>query len=192
MTGKRTRSFKCAVHHRDREVCSENDFHILVQEPPVFRRWVNKWLSDRRSCLWFFRRSVAAVRVSSASRTEADQQNKIRHAGVSRHVRRRSVSLVTSWCSSNLPWAGVQFFFFLWGRLKNYEKRLWPSPVCLSVCSHRIDRLPLDGFPQNLIFESFRKSGEGRELSILKILQEYRALHLKTCVHVWSYLLNYS
>jgi len=38
MTGKRTRSFKCAVHHRDREVCSENDFHILVQEPPVFRR----------------------------------------------------------------------------------------------------------------------------------------------------------
>jgi hypothetical protein len=40
MTGKRTRSFKCAVHQRDREVCSENDFHILVQEPPVFRRWV--------------------------------------------------------------------------------------------------------------------------------------------------------
>ncbi|KYN28245.1 hypothetical protein ALC57_02306 [Trachymyrmex cornetzi] len=38
MSGKRTRSFKCAVHHRDREVCSENDFHLLVHEPPLFRR----------------------------------------------------------------------------------------------------------------------------------------------------------
>lgn len=38
MTGKRSRSFKCAVHHRDREVCSENDFHILIHEPPFFRR----------------------------------------------------------------------------------------------------------------------------------------------------------
>ncbi|KAI4492616.1 hypothetical protein M0804_002407 [Polistes exclamans] len=37
MSGKRTRSFKCAVHHRDREVCSENDFHLLVHEPPLFR-----------------------------------------------------------------------------------------------------------------------------------------------------------
>ncbi|KDR19409.1 Protein rhomboid [Zootermopsis nevadensis] len=40
MTGKRSRSFKCAVHHRDREVCSENDFHVLVQEPPLFRSFV--------------------------------------------------------------------------------------------------------------------------------------------------------
>ncbi|XP_043686829.1 protein rhomboid [Vespula pensylvanica] len=40
MSGKRTRSFKCAVHHRDREVCSENDFHLLVREPPLFRRMV--------------------------------------------------------------------------------------------------------------------------------------------------------
>ncbi|RZF49028.1 hypothetical protein LSTR_LSTR011390 [Laodelphax striatellus] len=40
MSGKRTRSFKCAVHHRDREVSSENDFHILLQEPPLFRRMV--------------------------------------------------------------------------------------------------------------------------------------------------------
>ena len=39
MSGKRTRSFKCAVHHRDREVCSENDFHLLVHEPPLFRRY---------------------------------------------------------------------------------------------------------------------------------------------------------
>ncbi|GFG30474.1 hypothetical protein Cfor_12783, partial [Coptotermes formosanus] len=52
MTGKRTRSFKCAVHHRDREVCSENDFHILVQEPPVFRRMVriiaDEFLTEER------------------------------------------------------------------------------------------------------------------------------------------------
>ncbi|KYN35501.1 hypothetical protein ALC56_10058 [Trachymyrmex septentrionalis] len=45
MSGKRTRSFKCAVHHRDREVCSENDFHLLVHEPPLFRRISD----DRRS-----------------------------------------------------------------------------------------------------------------------------------------------
>lgn len=42
MTGKRSRSFKCAVHHRDREVSSENDFHLLLVEPPLFRRCVLK------------------------------------------------------------------------------------------------------------------------------------------------------
>ncbi|XP_043280594.1 protein rhomboid-like isoform X1 [Venturia canescens] len=52
MSGKRTRSFKCAVHHRDREVCSENDFHILVNEPPLFRRMVrmigDEFLTEER------------------------------------------------------------------------------------------------------------------------------------------------
>lgn len=38
MSGKRSRSFKCAVHHRDREITSENDFHILFQQPPFFER----------------------------------------------------------------------------------------------------------------------------------------------------------
>jgi rhomboid-related protein 1/2/3 len=52
MTGKRSRSFKCAVHHRDREVSSENDFHLLLVEPPLFRRMVNivadEFLTDER------------------------------------------------------------------------------------------------------------------------------------------------
>lgn len=52
MSGKRTRSFKCAVHHRDREVSSENDFHILLQEPPLFRRMVqiiaDEFLTEER------------------------------------------------------------------------------------------------------------------------------------------------
>ncbi|XP_048509424.1 protein rhomboid [Athalia rosae] len=52
MSGKRSRSFKCAVHHRDREVCSENDFHLLVQEPPLFRRMVrmigDEFLTEER------------------------------------------------------------------------------------------------------------------------------------------------
>ncbi|XP_057657115.1 protein rhomboid-like [Diorhabda carinulata] len=52
MTGKRSRSFKCAVHHRDREVSSENDFHLLLVEPPLFRRMVtivaNEFLTDDR------------------------------------------------------------------------------------------------------------------------------------------------
>ena len=39
MSGKRSRSFKCAVHHRDRQVCSENDFHLLLQPPTLFQRW---------------------------------------------------------------------------------------------------------------------------------------------------------
>jgi hypothetical protein len=43
MTGKRSRSFKCAVHHRDREVSSENDFHLLLVEPPLFRRYVSNF-----------------------------------------------------------------------------------------------------------------------------------------------------
>ncbi|XP_014476043.1 PREDICTED: rhomboid-related protein 3-like [Dinoponera quadriceps] len=52
MSGKRTRSFKCAVHHRDREVCSENDFHLLVHEPPLFHRMVrmigDEFLTEER------------------------------------------------------------------------------------------------------------------------------------------------
>ncbi|XP_046751049.1 protein rhomboid [Diprion similis] len=52
MSGKRSRSFKCAVHHRDREVCSENDFHLLVHEPPLFQRMVrmigDEFLTEER------------------------------------------------------------------------------------------------------------------------------------------------
>ncbi|GAB0098281.1 Protein rhomboid [Sergentomyia squamirostris] len=63
MSGKRSRSFKCAVHHRDREVCSENDFHIIFQDPPFFERMVHviamevlpeerdrKYYADNYSC----------------------------------------------------------------------------------------------------------------------------------------------
>ncbi|KAK4026108.1 hypothetical protein OUZ56_015130 [Daphnia magna] len=63
MSGKRSRSFKCAVHHRDRQVCSENDFHLLLQPPTLFQRMVKviadefltddrerKYYADRYSC----------------------------------------------------------------------------------------------------------------------------------------------
>ncbi|XP_023037291.1 protein rhomboid isoform X2 [Drosophila willistoni] len=63
MSGKRTRSFKCAVHHRDREVCSENDFQLVLSEPPLFRKMVHavamevlpeerdrKYYADRYTC----------------------------------------------------------------------------------------------------------------------------------------------
>ncbi|XP_037933262.1 rhomboid-related protein 3-like [Teleopsis dalmanni] len=63
MSGKRSRSFKCAVHHRDREVCSENDFHLVLEEPPFFKKMVHviamevlpeerdrKYYADRYSC----------------------------------------------------------------------------------------------------------------------------------------------
>ncbi|XP_013783855.1 protein rhomboid-like [Limulus polyphemus] len=52
MSGKRTRSFKIAVHHRDRDVWSENDFHLLTHEPRFFHRMVravaHEFLSDDR------------------------------------------------------------------------------------------------------------------------------------------------
>lgn len=52
MSGKRRRSFKCAVHQRDREVSSENDFHIIVKEPHLFGRMVHliaaEFLTDER------------------------------------------------------------------------------------------------------------------------------------------------
>uniref|UniRef100_A0A8D9AQB1 Rhomboid-related protein 3 n=1 Tax=Cacopsylla melanoneura TaxID=428564 RepID=A0A8D9AQB1_9HEMI len=41
MSGKRSRSFKCAIHSRDGEVTSENDFHILYKEPPLFQKMVH-------------------------------------------------------------------------------------------------------------------------------------------------------
>lgn len=63
MSGKRTRSFKCAVHQRDREVCSENDFQLVLSEPPLFRKMVHavavevlpeerdrKYYADRYTC----------------------------------------------------------------------------------------------------------------------------------------------
>ncbi|XP_033159493.1 protein rhomboid isoform X1 [Drosophila mauritiana] len=63
MSGKRTRSFKCAVHQRDREVCSENDFQLVLNEPPLFRKMVHavameilpeerdrKYYADRYTC----------------------------------------------------------------------------------------------------------------------------------------------
>ncbi|KAF0300919.1 Protein rhomboid [Amphibalanus amphitrite] len=52
MTGKRTRSFKCAVHHRDREVRSENDFHLITKPISPFQRMVkmvaDEYLTDER------------------------------------------------------------------------------------------------------------------------------------------------
>ncbi|XP_023160402.1 protein rhomboid isoform X2 [Drosophila hydei] len=63
MSGKRSRSFKCAVHQRDREVCSENDFQLVLSEPPLFRKMVHavamevlpeerdrKYYADRYTC----------------------------------------------------------------------------------------------------------------------------------------------
>ncbi|TDG47363.1 hypothetical protein AWZ03_006222 [Drosophila navojoa] len=63
MSGKRSRSFKCAVHHRDREVCSENDFQLVISEPPLFKKMVHavamevlpeerdrKYYADRYTC----------------------------------------------------------------------------------------------------------------------------------------------
>lgn len=75
MSGKRSRSFKCAVHHRDREVCSENDLRLIDdrladryqhqhhRQQPYFRRMVTviamevlpeerdrKYYADNYSC----------------------------------------------------------------------------------------------------------------------------------------------
>ncbi|XP_055914868.1 protein rhomboid isoform X2 [Eupeodes corollae] len=63
MSGKRSRSFKCAVHQRDREICSENDFHLILEEPPFFKKMVHviamevlpderdrKFYADKYSC----------------------------------------------------------------------------------------------------------------------------------------------
>ncbi|XP_067129225.1 rhomboid-related protein 2-like [Centruroides vittatus] len=52
MSGKRTRSFKIAVHHKDREVWSEHDFRLLTSEPGLFHRMVHiiaqEFLPDER------------------------------------------------------------------------------------------------------------------------------------------------
>lgn len=60
MTGKRSRSFKCAVHHRDREVSSENDYHLVDSDPPLFRRMVtivaDQFLTDDRDRKYYAER----------------------------------------------------------------------------------------------------------------------------------------
>ena len=48
---------------------------------------------------------------------------------------------------------------------RNCEKRLTASS-CPSVCWHRTNRLPLDGFSHNLNLKSFRKSVEKIRLSL--------------------------
>ncbi|CAL4079091.1 unnamed protein product [Meganyctiphanes norvegica] len=45
MSGKRSRSFKCAVHHLDLQVRSENDFQ-LFQEPTPFKKMVQVIASE--------------------------------------------------------------------------------------------------------------------------------------------------
>jgi len=40
MSGKRSRSFKCAVHHRDGQVWSEDDFHLITKPASPFQRMV--------------------------------------------------------------------------------------------------------------------------------------------------------
>ncbi|XP_044760040.1 protein rhomboid isoform X1 [Coccinella septempunctata] len=47
MTGKRTRSFKCAVHHRDREVSSESDYHLITENPSIFRNRMVTIIADQ-------------------------------------------------------------------------------------------------------------------------------------------------
>ncbi|KAG1654549.1 Protein rhomboid [Nymphon striatum] len=53
MSGKRSRSFKIAVHQKDREVWSENDFHLISDHHrPIFRKMVKaiatEFLTDDR------------------------------------------------------------------------------------------------------------------------------------------------
>ena len=48
MSGKRSRSFKCAVHHRDRLVCSQNDFHLINQPPTFFQRYSNSFYFKKK------------------------------------------------------------------------------------------------------------------------------------------------
>jgi len=48
-----------------------------------------------------------------------------------------------------------------WARSQNCEKRLLASS-CLSVCPHGTARLPLDGFPWNLVFEFFFRKSVGQ------------------------------
>ncbi|XP_050423690.1 protein rhomboid isoform X2 [Adelges cooleyi] len=52
MSGKRRRSFKCAIHHRDKEVNSLNDFHILIKKPTLRQKMVrlvaDEFLTDER------------------------------------------------------------------------------------------------------------------------------------------------
>uniref|UniRef100_A0A6A7FS57 rhomboid protease n=1 Tax=Hirondellea gigas TaxID=1518452 RepID=A0A6A7FS57_9CRUS len=45
MSGKRTRSFKCAVHQTDGEISSLTDFHVSTQQPPFFARMV-RFIAD--------------------------------------------------------------------------------------------------------------------------------------------------
>ena len=188
MTGKRTRSFKCAVHHRDREVCSENDFHILVQEPPVFRRWVNEWLSDRLSCLCL--PAFSGYCEGFFGIPHGGRSAKYGTLVFCRHVRRRRVALITSWRYSNLPWAGVQVFFFC-----SFAK--WRKATVIFVClSVRLfasnSSSPTRQISIKFGIWVFLKIWGGGRLSFLKILQERRTFHVKTYVHVWSYLTELS
>jgi hypothetical protein len=55
--------------------------------------------------------------------------------------------------------------------------------VCPSVGPHGTSRLPVYRFSLNLVFEYFSKIC-GESLTFVKIRQEERVLHVKTCVHL--------
>lgn len=69
MSGKRSHSFKCAVHQRDGEVCSRNNFYLIPEDMRLFEKLVHvtavqilpdkrdrKYYEDRYTCCpppWF-------------------------------------------------------------------------------------------------------------------------------------------
>jgi hypothetical protein len=67
------------------------------------------------------------------------------------------------------------------------ELRITTFSVVMSVCPNGTTRLPLDGFPWNLIFACFRNS-DWENCSTVKMWQEWRALYVKTDIRFWSCL----
>jgi hypothetical protein len=66
------------------------------------------------------------------------------------------------------------------------KKRLLASS-CPSVRPHGTNRLPLDGFSWNLIYEDFSKLCRGNS-SVIKIGQPEWVLYMKTDIHFWLYI----
>jgi hypothetical protein len=70
--------------------------------------------------------------------------------------------------------------------LQNFKKRLW----CLSVRRNGSARLTLYRFSRNLVIDNLSKRC-WENSSFMKIWQEQRISHMKTCEHFWLYLTKF-
>jgi hypothetical protein len=82
-------------------------------------------------------------------------------------------------CSKKVRQRGIQLSLGMFAKLQQAT-----VSFILSVCQYGTNRLPLDIFSWNLMFEDFSKICFENS-SLIKIGQEWQVLYMKMYIHLW-------